>query len=112
MTWVTDLPVPLATHTECASTARPSGPAPTRTGGPVAPVTGSMRWIVLSPLLATQTPLGPAAMAAGTLPTGMRLTSELESALIRDTLPSPEFATHTSSPVTAIATGWAWTGIV
>jgi hypothetical protein len=55
--------------------------------------------------LATHTPLGPLAMAAGSLPTGIGCTTRSAAALIWDTVPSPLLATHTSSPVTVTALG-------
>ena len=62
-------------------------------------------------LLATHTPLGPLAMATGTLPTGIVCTTVLAAALIRDTVPSPLLVTHTFAPVTATALGAEPTGI-
>ena len=82
----------------------PSGRPPTWTPFLVTvPVAGSIRSTVSSPSLATHTPLGPLAMATGTLPTGIVCTTVLAAALIRDTVPSPLLVTHTSSPVTVTA---------
>src|SRR5262249_6468379 len=74
------------------------------------PVRGSIWSTVLSPLLATHTPLGPLAMATGTLPTGMVCTTVLVVVLIRDTVASPLLVTHASWPVTVTADGSAPTG--
>ncbi len=60
------------------------------------PLTGSIRSTVLSPWLATHTPLGPLAMATGMLPTGILSTTALAAVLIRDTVASPLLVTHTS----------------
>ena len=96
---------PLATQTEASSTTRPSEPTPTSIGWPGKPDDVSMRWMVLSPLLATQSPAGPAATAYGLLPTWIVSTTWSASMLIRETVPSAKFVTHTSSPVTARARG-------
>jgi hypothetical protein len=61
---------------------------------------GSIRWMVLSPLLATQTPLGPLPIAAGWVPTVMVSTTLSALMLIRVTVPSAKLATHTLSVVT------------
>src|SRR5262249_60205427 len=80
----------------------PSGPAPTRMFLLVTvPVTGLIRSTVPSPWLATHTPLGPLAMAAGTLPTRIVLTTLLAAALTQDTVPLPLLATHTLPPAGA-----------
>ena len=90
----------------------PSGRSPTCTPRFVtAPVTGSIRSTVSSPWLATHTPLRPAAMATGRLPTVTVSTRLLAVALTRDTDPSPLLATHTSWPVIATARGAEPTGI-
>src|SRR4051794_20300062 len=102
---VTEPARPFATQTDVSSTASPSGPSPTSIGLVVAPLIVSMRWIVLSPLFATQSPAGPAAIAAGALPTGMLSTTFAATRLIRAPAPSAKFAPPRSSPVTAIECG-------
>src|SRR5262249_44131256 len=90
---------PLATQTAPGPTAMPSGPAPTgmpslvgvRFGGLIGRRVPSPRW-------APHPPRGPPAMAAGTLPTRIVLTTLLAAALTHDTVPSPLLATHTSPP--------------
>src|SRR6516225_2394150 len=90
----------------------PSGARPTGTVLVTVPLAGSIRVTVLSPWLATQTPLGPLAMATGTLPTGICCTTAPAAALIRHTVPSPLLATHTLPPgVTVTAVGAEPTGI-
>ncbi len=90
---------PLATQTEASSTASPSGTVPDidrvarRRRSTV-----SMRWMVLSPLLATHSPAGPAAIAYGPLPTSIVSDELVRSAtLIRETVPSAKLVTHRSS---------------
>ena len=56
-------------------------------------------------------PLGPLAMASGTLPTAIVCTTAPAAALIRVTVPSPLLATHTSPPATVTAAGSVPTGI-
>ena len=64
-------------------------------------------------MLATHAPFASAAIAEGPLPTAIRATSASSlAALIHETLLSPELATHTLSPLTAIPTGWECTVIV
>jgi hypothetical protein len=67
---------------------------------------------VSSPVFATQTPLGPAAIAPGWFPTLIGFpTTRFTWVLMRSTVPSEALTTHTSEPVDAIATGSAPTGI-
>ena len=75
------------------------------------PVTASIRSTVPSPWLATQTPLRPAAMATGKLPTWIVSTTLLVTVLTRDTVPSKLLVTHASGPVTVTALGADPTGI-
>ena len=97
---ITEPDRPLATQTEVSSTARPSGPSSTSMGSLGVPLVVSMRWMVLSPLLATHSPAGPAAMASGSLPTSMVLhLAGRPATLMRETVPSAKLVTHRSSPV-------------
>ena len=68
-------------------------------------VLGSIRLIVPSPLLATQTEPAPTAMPAGEGPTGIVVTTDRPAGSIRLTVSSSESATHTPPAPTAIPLG-------